>query len=1090
MYQNMARTHLISLLALILPQGYTIKSSVLLKAFATFYQMDAMKENTDLNSAYSYVCKANAAYTHGFCANFIQIQSEEFSHIKEQFLRFDLLSFLRFIVPDFAAQPQKLCDFYKQNFNNELIKFVHYMCRVRQLGFKKLGNYSSEKGSESKHVLYSSYCKIEAENITPLSEKDFFKLYNYELLYPLSFPKTKILPGNKKYINDFVTAVKSELMLSNSDQIDLLHNIIFNNLDSAEAPVFYFPARFSKIKSGDRQHLDALNTCVISALKVSPLELLSELSVSKKPQPGNAKTGSEGLKIRNDIPLSTGLIYNLFSSLLPPFDDESKSTDIFFPSLFFFKQWISDSLLNSKKVNFIFKDKRICDLINYNFSYDSGFAAPLSDNISLYSYDEWKQAVETKQLCVSPLCLLFSVDATPAFTKEFFELLNGFCSCDIQIFNLISNTDFRKFLSEAPLEHIRINGIDLIPQGINNCTLPSRKLFVYTAYCPSDTLACDSACIINSYRLNHDLGSQALSQSADFLSVTQSKLQRNIGCFYESINQMFRQEVLKRRAAGRTKSAAFSYQFTPDITIWCSRSYPEKNSGRPRLEAYVCEPPSYDKASRGYMNRGRLYPETKKRVCKITDDEVDNWLEHIYPFETVQPRRSSGQMQDSGSAIKPVLNIREFIIEKYSEILSSRKSEIALKTFWYLFPNLSDDISPSDYECLSSMMYTDIGMIALEDVSIEECEKLLTAEYPECSREALWRKFKLLEYLISSAVSKGWCNENPLHTAIQERHTQDKLFSQVRSALIKKHFTKAEARAAFQFIKEKFNSGNFEYMGVMIRLLTGLESNIVCALRYSDIKKISDFNIYQLSITRQLTNDGSQFKGFADLSDYRLVPLIDILHQFTEQYVQYVKIHFPNTKLASLPLVGTISSIADSNTRYKFYEPRKLDRLCGEVLESLGIDERIITVPTANGGTKETNLNYYGGDFFRENFRFHALNSAKLSTDELAYLLGNKPETTLGKHYWDFANNASQYLIYVKLQRLAGLFSNVKSCTATQYHFSGSDSLCRSFSVPGSQPLSLIINLLLKDGVGNATLDISCDNGMTTYMTEISEKQE
>ena len=96
--------------------------------------------------------------------------------------------------------------------------------------------------------------------------------------------------------------------------------------------------------------------------------------------------------------------------------------------------------------------------------------------------------------------------------------------------------------------------------------------------------------------------------------------------------------------------------------------------------------------------------------------------------------------------------------------------------------------------------------------------------------------------------------------------------------------------------------------------------------------------------------------------------------------------------------------------------PQELSSLCREVISALNIDPLIISIPTINGGRKETNLNVYGGDFFRENFRYWS-RFMGLSGDELAYVMGNKPETTLGRHYVDFSNDASQDIIAKKINR-------------------------------------------------------------------------
>jgi hypothetical protein len=103
------------------------------------------------------------------------------------------------------------------------------------------------------------------------------------------------------------------------------------------------------------------------------------------------------------------------------------------------------------------------------------------------------------------------------------------------------------------------------------------------------------------------------------------------------------------------------------------------------------------------MERGPMIKETQKRVTTIPEDEILSWLENCYPFSKVQPRRSPQQLQSASDPdLIPSLDIRNTIIDAYTPILEGQN--IALKTFWYLYPNLEDLYSARGYRLLSEMV--------------------------------------------------------------------------------------------------------------------------------------------------------------------------------------------------------------------------------------------------------------------------------------------------------------------------------------------------------------------------------------------------
>ena len=78
------------------------------------------------------------------------------------------------------------------------------------------------------------------------------------------------------------------------------------------------------------------------------------------------------------------------------------------------------------------------------------------------------------------------------------------------------------------------------------------------------------------------------------------------------------------------------------------------------------------------------------------------------------------------------------------------------------------------------------------------------------------------------------------------------------------------------------------------------------------------------------------------------------------------------------------------------YNYREIQNCVNELIKTkLGIKEDLVSIPTEDNGTKDTDLSLYSGNLLRENFRFHAETKCSLTEDELCYLLGNDRATTM-----------------------------------------------------------------------------------------------
>ena len=329
----------------------------------------------------------------------------------------------------------------------------------------------------------------------------------------------------------------------------------------------------------------------------------------------------------------------------------------------------------------------------------------------------------------------------------------------------------------------------------------------------------------------------------------------------------------------------------------------------------------------------------------------------------------------------------------------------------------------------------------------------------------------------------------PLAQVIQDAKKRDKLFAQVRKALTKKHFTQRELRDAYRIAATRLYEGQLEYIGVLLRLMTGLSANVICGLKWKDLQSIKDYGIKKLIVTRQALNDGSATKGFESLEDYLCFPCSDILSRHLEEAFRLTQKLYPAfSSFDEWPIVRQKEAGHKRGGGKALFAPRELEMLCGQLIKELKLPDWIVTIPDQGEGTKETNLNSYGGDFFRENFRFWTLSFAGMTNDEAAYLIGNTPETTFGRYYCDYLNDSSQYLLYMKLRRLdAVLTENEEPACIREHTTSGT---MRDYIATGPQPASLQLRVSLPPEASSLAVEIACSQVVSVFAAPVGGKGE
>lgn len=1011
------------------------KSSSLLRTYAAIFSIKKCKSQS-LEDTIKLIHKTYGRYSYVlFKERDYHILSNS-PEITQQFVDLSLYEFLKYVVPDIVCEPDRLRD-YRSSLDMDDAQLVHHILRIRHIFYLEAEDPSIFKTDNAlnkldvEDKLYRFYCRHETRH--PLCKIDFLKLYESINSFKLDadYLSPRLMMGrSRKHMEATLNLLFDQLQLSTAQCYETIYAFWVLKKQAKNLVEMITPSQFASDKSEEsRRKLfsEALNHMAY----VTPLEMVCAVSTRKKQSSVNTKRHTESLVPTNDVTLECSLIHTVFSSSIPPKCEDNIA--IFFPSAGFVRNIFHDETHCDHRISFIFGDNNIADVLT--FHAEDGTAAPhISPNFEFFGYKKWLQQKNKSDKKYTHV-LLFGSNFTYEQREEIYPEILTVCEPNAVMHVLEASESIENksnFFCNNPL--LYTPKIALIPQGINNSTTPRRKVLIACRVRKAGEKCEENTATIAklfAYTLNTTLSTQAISpmlKEPVMIDTSDFDSRKN------TLRHIYTQELINRRSSGRSRIASVPYDFTPDIQIWCSKTYPQNNRNRPRLEAYICEPLREDNLNSGAARRGKIIQCTKKHTTKIYDEDIIHWLEWEYPLDIIVKRTSVKSKTSADANANTVVSIREEISRRYCEFLKGKN--IALKTLWYLYPNLEDAYSKASYQILCEMMTTAIGQKRVGDLSAEECERLLISVYPDLSHDEMWARFAIISTAIDMAVTYGYCETNDLRQALRQARRKDKLFTQVRRALAKTHFLKKEFQQAYNFCMDKLSEGNVGYLGVLIRLITGLESSIVCALRWSDMIYRPDFDFYSFIIMRQVDNDGNII-GFRDAEDYLCFPISkNLLHILLQCKEKAGRIREEDC-IVGTHLPGAIR---------KSITPKVLNELTRTMITAIGISERKVLLTDPDLGHRETDLNKYHGDFVRENFRFWAIHSGKMNPDELAYLLRNKPHTTLGTFYCDFLNDASQLMLQIKLNRIETALYDGESQKSKVYHTVAQQPYYREFS--------------------------------------------
>lgn len=447
----------------------------------------------------------------------------------------------------------------------------------------------------------------------------------------------------------------------------------------------------------------------------------------------------------------------------------------------------------------------------------------------------------------------------------------------------------------------------------------------------------------------------------------------------------------------KTSRASRYVEFTSDIYIW----YKQRNvdGGKIRVEAAIYKLPTAKQKKRNKYARGvKLKESDSSKVC-YSEDEARTWLINEYPYKNKK--------------------VQELLKKEFR----SQRQAVSIKTAWYLTLNISNYSSGLARETNEARLMAYFGDIPVKETEPqrfhEKMDELRTANgLTQAEEKSAWNT---LDNLFSLLVKEGYCEKNPIteiNALFRPRHTRE---SNLRDALAKKSFSNAELKTLYQFISEKVIPSETDYLGVFLRLLTGLKPEVLCGLKWGDFNKIENANNgYQLWISRKVAPNGKECVGLGTREEYRRYPLMELASRRILERRFYI---LKNCSISEKDLSDKYILSSDAElTGHNCPIPRPdlLKRLSKAVIEELKMEDIKLTLPSVDG-SKETVLNKYHGDIFNTNFRYHLKLTCDVTNPEERYMMGLQQKDTYSKHYVDFAHDKYQVKMMIKMNRLVAI---------------------------------------------------------------------
>ncbi len=814
---------------------------------------------------------------------------------------------------------------------------------------------SDQNETKNPYRLFRELC----EGKIRISEKDFRRVYSAIDGIRLDEPKTEsksssaaaALAGSKLPKNK-LAACLYELYITHSPDI-IAYNRANPGADTGDI-MRAAEAALKSLGNNKKNWLDAL--CILSADPMS-----------------------------NDISLENTYIYYSYTSRLRDLRDNIKTACIIDPTPFFVRKWIADDYVRHVPVEVYISDPFTVFMLKEFLRNTEN--AHIND-IRQFTIDLAKKAPD--------VTLMFGNHIfDPVSKAEMIDALISHSRSDHTL--MILDTDHNLTSEHSKLceavKKTEIRRVDLLPDGINYCTRPKRKMMLSAKYGylqkNDDAIHVTSLKIVNrsSYQMISSKCTDTYISSGDMFSCS-------------SLRKLFADaEYDKLLKTGRKRAKKTVFNYSEEIVFTYSV---RDKAGTPviNVNPYILDP----------HGKRTSMPQLNLENAPLCGIDPEDWLAGIFPFRTKRKKNGSR------------ISIRGSIAEKLRETYTG--SPVTLKTYIYVHPEIERAYSDTAVTLVRHLMDSPLAEMYPRDITAQHISAFLS-EYD--GKQSLM--LTILSDIFGSAVKCGHTQYDPAAEISMLYRDRYEELDEVRTALSKQFLSLEEVRRIISQCER--NHDRPEYLAAQLRLLTGLEPAVISALMFKDIHVINcrgeAFHI--LHTERKLSLPDAAFVPFSRIEQVRDIPLAKLVSDLIEERKNKLQKAFPeitDDKIDSMPIFeGDIRLDASTSV----LSPSRINKTSKKLIRSLDISSSTLVVPDNQYGISETDLAKYGGDLFRNTYRHYLVRETDLSGSEINYLLGIKSPDIDYRNYVDCGerNKRKQYRLYCAVQKVSDLFHKEES---------------------------------------------------------------
>ncbi len=1010
----------------------TARGSALAKMIASCSGLDEQLSDIDILRVWLNVKLGLDARSRFFVV--FDRDTDEYQKIHKIISKTPLLLFIRAYATSLVSDPDGLSILFRKS-ESELdstvaigILSVHEKNLVTFDKLSELFDYENDASSEQMlKKMYKAYSyKANQIHRTKLIPKFLFKDF---LRCVFCFPAEKEPVLENSELAQAGMTLKSVLNEPRKNQFAIVEK--FYSLRAADQYISFdnFKENFSKkihfstIGNDVVKRHEAYNQVMDCMNGNSPLDVLKMLRMGVRVRSG----GNDGRfkAMATNVSIECGIIFEKITTELKS-SRNLKNVSIVNPSLFFIEKFVNAHSLEKSgyNVTFAMSDENEAKILDLHFRNRNFCNVVVGDDIRFVSFEKYAKCADIGNV---QSMIIFDVDNI---------------GCEYVNFLLTDKLDPEaRVLVEVSDTHL--HDIDLDNSGLNIdslLTLPSKIGFLKNPKLKSIALL----------KRNNGCAVRTLLMKSHVIRIKEKHyiFLDHLHCMVMDSEKITSGKYRStKEVKERERKNGIEIEFLPGIKIRYTTAYHPSRKDISRYTIYTLDP-----------NTGKELAGSKKVCAHMYDVDIRKYILEEYAFNAHATRRKGGEPER--------ILFRDVITQKYTEYLENQygqKKFPCLKTFMYLYEAaLLVNPSKKVKEIFRDIYESQFALYDMSDITEDEIDDFISSNENRLNNEK--SILRLMGNIFDLGLEKSLCHKEPsdyIKAKLLGKTENLKSFNDVRRALAKKTFTLDEYKNVIGLCLDRWKK-DIRYIGVLIRLVTGLESNIVCALRWQDFKLIKSLGFHCLDIYQQVTNDGSAFKTFESEDDYRRIPCMQLVENVLLAREKNLQAMY-GKDIQSFFIVSDKVTSKDGSGFLTSYAPCKLDYMIKNMLAELDIEDVVIDIPDNNGGTKESNLSSYQGDIFRENFKYWIRDVAGLNEDEVSYLIGNKRKTTFGIHYCDYMNEKSQFTLFSKLRRVNFLLeygNTIFSPTVLEFE----DNLVHDFKLDSNLNLQIELETFTNTG--------------------------